>query len=438
MKGNVQVARATMQEAVLPERVQEALGQLVGAAKEGLLALSVGVGLGVLSELMEEEVDDVVGPKGEHNPERTAVRHGHEAGEVTLGGRRVAVERPRVRTADGDQEVALGTYAHFADRDPLARVVLERMLAGVSTRRYPRTQEPVGEEVEAQARSTSKSAVSRTFVERTRQALGELMSRQLGDMRLAVMMIDGLELKGRMNIVALGVTTEGIKVPLGLWDGSTENAIVVTALLSDLVERGLDPEQGMLFVIDGSKALRKGIRSVFGDVPIQRCIRHKERNVLGHLPERDRPAVKARLRKAWAETDHPRALEQLKGLASELDHTHPGAAGSLREGLEETLTVVRLGIKGKLKRTLESTNPAESMIDTVRTTQRNVKYWSSGEMGLRWTAAGLLEAEKQFRKVIGYKDLTKLAVAIERDLTTRRRSALTDTPIEEERIPALV
>jgi putative transposase len=438
VKGNVQVAQATMQEAVLPERVQEALGQLVGAAKEGLLALSVGVGLGVLSELMEEEVDDVVGPKGEHNPERTAVRHGHEAGEVTLGGRRVPVERPRVRTADGDQEVALGTYAHFADRDPLARVVLERMLAGVSTRRYPRTQEPVGEEVEAKARSTSKSAVSRTFVDRTRQALGELMSRQLGDMRLAVMMIDGLELKGRMNIVALGVTTEGIKVPLGLWDGSTENAIVVTALLSDLVERGLDPEQGMLFVIDGSKALRKGIRSVFGDVPIQRCIRHKERNVLGHLPERDRPAVKARLRKAWAETDHPRALEQLKRLASELDHTHPGAAGSLREGLEETLTVIRLGIKGKLKRTLESTNPAESMIDTVRTTQRNVKYWSSGEMGLRWTAAGMLEAEKQFRKVIGYKDLAKLAVAIERDFTTRRRSALTDTPIEEELIAALV
>jgi putative transposase len=191
-----------MQEGVLPERVQEALGQLVGAAKEGLLALSVGVGLGVLSELMEQVVDDVVGPKGKHNPERTAVRHGHEAGEVTLGGRRVSVERPRVRTADGDQEVTPGTYVHFADRDPLARVVLERMLAGVSTRRYPRTQEPVGEEVEAQARSTSKSAVSRTFVERTRQALSELMSRQLGDMRLAVTMIDGLELKGRMNIVA--------------------------------------------------------------------------------------------------------------------------------------------------------------------------------------------------------------------------------------------
>jgi transposase-like protein len=401
---------------VLPERVLEALGQLVGAAKEGLLALSVGVGLGVLTEVMEEEVDDVVGPKGKHNADRDAVRHGHEDGEVTLGGRRVEVKRPRVRTVDGEAEVQLQTYEHFADRDPLARVVLERMLAGVSTRRYRRTQEPVGEQVETNARSTSKSAVSRTFVERTRHALAELMSRQLADLRLAVMMLDGLELKGRMNIVALGITTEGVKIPLGLWEGSSENATVATALLSDLVERGLDPEQGMLFVIDGSKALRKAIRSVFGEVPVQRCIRHKERNVMHHLPERDRPPIKARLRRAWAETDYDRALEQLQRLASELDYTHPGAAGSLREGMEETLTVIRLGIRGKLKRTLESTNPCESMIDGVRTTQRNVKHWSSGEMGLRWTAAGMLEAEKQFRKVIGYLDLPRLAVAIERRL----------------------
>jgi putative transposase len=413
---NVAVAQATSQEAVLPERVQEALGQLVGAAKEGLLALSVGVGLGVLSELMEEEVDDVVGPKGKWNAERTAVRHGHGPGEVTLGGRRVDVARPRVRTADGDAEVQLSTYQHFADRDPLARVVLERMLAGVSTRRYSRTQEPVGEEIETRARSTSKSAVSRSFVERTREALGELMGRQLGDLRLAVMMLDGLELKGRMMIVALGITTQGVKIPLGLWEGSTENATVATALLSDLVERGLDPEQGMLFVLDGSKALRKAVRSVFGEVPVQRCLWHKERNVLGHLPERDRPQVKARMRRAWQETDYPRALEQLTTLAGELDHTHPGAAGSLREGMEETLTVIRLKITGKLRRTLESTNACESMIDTVRRTQRNVKRWSSGEMGLRWTAAGMREAEQQFRKVIGYTDLPRLAIAIERQL----------------------
>jgi len=405
-----------MQEAVLPERVQEALGQLVGAAKEGLLALSVGVGLGVLTGLMEEEVDDVAGPKGKHNPERTTVRHGHEDGSVTLGGRRVEVRRPRMRTADGESEVSVQTYQHFADRDPLARVVLERMLAGVSTRRYERTQEPVGEDVETEARSTSKSSVFRTFVERTRQALGELMSRQLGDLRLAVMMLDGLELKGRMMIVALGITTEGVKIPLGLWEGSTENATVATALLSDLVERGLDPEQGMLFVIDGSKALRKAVRSVFGEVPVQRCLWHKERNVLQHLPERDRPPIKTRIRRAWRETDYHRALEPLQALAAELERTHPGAAGSLREGMEETLTVIRLGIKGKLRRTLESTNPCESMIDTVRTTQRNVKNWSSGEMGLRWTAAGMLEAERQFRKVIGYTQLPQLAVAIERRL----------------------
>jgi len=232
-----------MDEVVLPERVQEALGQLVGSAREGLLALSVGVGLGVLAELMEEEVVEVAGPRGRHDPERVAVRHGHESGEVTLGGRRVGVERPRVRSADGSEEVRILTYEHFADRDPLSRIVLERMLAGVSTRRYRRTQELVGDEVEQTARSTSRSAVSRTFVERTRVALGELMSRRLEDVRLAVMMLDGLELKGRTNIVALGISTDGVKIPLGLWEGSTENATVATALLSDLVERASIPSR---------------------------------------------------------------------------------------------------------------------------------------------------------------------------------------------------
>ncbi len=225
MRKTVSVAQATTQEVVLPARVQEALGELVGAAREGLLALSVCVGLGVLAELMEDEVDDVVGAKGKWNPGRAFVRHGREAGEVTLGGRRLPVERPRVRTADG-----------HADRDPLTRVVLERMLAGVSTRRYQRVQEPVGSLVEQAARSTSKSSVSRAFVKRTHAALGELMGRRLVDVRLAVMMLDGIELQGRTNIVALGITTEGVKIPLGLREGSSENATVATALLSDLVE----------------------------------------------------------------------------------------------------------------------------------------------------------------------------------------------------------
>jgi len=423
--------------AALPERVQEALGELAGAAKEGLLALSVGVGLGVLHELMAEEVDEVVGPRGKHDPERSAVRHGRESGEVTLGGRRVAVERPRARTADGTAEVPLQTYAHFADRDALSRVVLERMLAGVSTRRYPRTQEPVGEQVEAEARSTSKSAVSREFVARTRENLEALMSRRLDDVRLAVLMIDGIDLKGRTNVVALGITTDGVKIPLGLWEGSTENATVATALLSDLVDRGLDTEQGVLCVLDGAKALRKAVRDVLGvHTPVQRCIRHKERNVADHLPERDRPAVKRRLRRAWADTDHDRALDQLRVLAGELDRTHPGAAGSLREGMEETLTLTRLGIRGSLKRTLESTNPCESMIECVRRSSRNVKRWQSGDMALRWTAAGMLEAERQFRRIIGYRDLAKLAVAIERDLN--RQATVDHTPTEEVPIPATV
>jgi len=418
----VPVAEATSDEGVLPERIQEALGQLVGAAKQGLLALSVEVGLGVLRELLEQEVDELVGPKGKWNPDRSAVRHGHENGEVTLGGRRVPVKRPRARTVDGESELPLETYEHFADRDALEEVVLERMLAGVSTRQYRRAQEPVGEQLETDARSTSKSAASRVFVARTRQKLWKLMNRPLSDLRLAVIMLDGIELHGYTNIVALGITTEGEKLALGLWDGSTENAAVAAALLSDLVDRGVDVEQGLLFVIDGAKALRKAIRQVFGNkVPVQRCVQHKQRNVLDHLPERERPAVKTRLRRAWKETAHDRALEQLTALALELDHAHPGAAASLREGMEETLTVTRLGITGKLKLTLQSTNPCESMISTVRVIHRNVKRWTSGDMCLRWTAAGMLEAETRFRKVEGYRGLAGLAVKIEHDLLRNRQ-----------------
>ncbi|MGH2832238.1 MAG: IS256 family transposase [Solirubrobacteraceae bacterium] len=400
----------------LPARVQEALGELAVSAKEGLLALSVGVGLGVLAELMEAEVEEVVGPKGKHDPDRVAVRHGHEDGEVTLGGRRVAVKRPRARTVDEKTEVPLVTYEHFADRDPLSRLVLEQMLAGVSTRHFQRTREPVGEQVEQAARSTSKSSVSRDFVAKTKENLLALMSRPLSDIRLAALMIDGIELKGRCAIVALGVDTNGVKHPLGLWDGSSENAAIARELLSNLVARGLDVEQGVLCVIDGGKALRKAIDEVLGHVPVQRCVRHKERNVLDHLPERDRPQVKARLRRAWALEDHDRALAELRTLASELEHSHPGASASLREGMAETLTVTRLGVKGQLKRTLQSTNPCESMIETIRRTSRNVKHWQSGEMCLRWTAAGMLEAERQFRRVTGHPDLAKLAIAIERDL----------------------
>jgi len=415
----------------LPRRVQDALGELAGAAKEGLLALSVGVGLGVLHELLEAEVDEVVGPKGRHDRERTAVRHGHEGGEVTLGGRRVAVRRPRARTADGEHEVELGTYAHFADRDQLAEVVLERMLAGVSTRRYACTGEPVGSEVDELARSTSKSAVSREFVSRTREQLIDLMSRPLDDLRLAVVMLDGIELKGRCCVVALGIDSDGVKQPLGLWDGSTENATVATTLLANLTGRGLDVDQGVLVVLDGGKALRKAVNDVFGvHTPVQRCVRHKERNVIDHLPEHQRDTVRRRLRAAWALDDHDAALNRLRVLADELARTDPGAAASLREGMQETLTVTRLGVTGRLKLTLQSTNPCESMIETVRRISRNVKRWQNGDMCLRWTAAGMLEAEQQFRRIIGHTDLAKLAVAVERDVAAKRAAAFTSQPLD--------
>jgi transposase-like protein len=323
---------------------------------------------------------------------------------------------PRVRTADGSEEVALGTYEHFASRDPLTRLVLEQMLAGVSTRRLRRSREPVGEQVTAVERSVSKSAVSRAFVAKTSENLDALMARSLADVRLAVLMIDGIDLKGRTNVVALGISTDGIKTPLGLWEGSSENAAVATALLADLVERGLDVEQGVLVVLDGSKALRKAVRDVLGaDTPVQRCVRHKERNIMDHLPERDREHVKRKLRAAWALSNHVEAVDRLGALADELARSHPGAAASLREGMEETVTVIRLGISGPLKRTLESTNPCDSMIECVRRSSRNVKHWQNGDMALRWTAAGMLEAERQFRRVIGHGDLAKLANAIERD-----------------------
>ena len=219
------------------------------------MALSVGVGLSVVHELMEAEVEEVVGPKGKHNPDRTANRHGHERGSMTLGGRRVEVTRPRIRTADDERELPVETYEHFADRDPLTVVVMNRMLAGVSTRRYAAVGEPIGEEVERESRSTGKSTISEQFVERTKTALGELMGRPLQDVRLAVMMLDGIEIADRTHVVALGITTDGVKIPLGLWEGSTENATLARSLLSDLVDRGLDPEQAILFVIDGGKAL---------------------------------------------------------------------------------------------------------------------------------------------------------------------------------------
>ena len=397
----------------LPQEIQLALTDIAVAAREGLLAMSVAAGMAVMAAMFEAEITEIAGPKGKHNPERVAVRHGAEKGSVTLGGRRVAVTRPRARTVDG-HEVPLQSYVHFAAEDLLAQVVMERMLAGVATRRHARAAEPVGEAAGKQ-KSTSKSAISRRFVKLTETALAELMARDLSGEDIKVLMIDGEHLAERCVVVALAITADGTKKPVGLWDGSTENKTVVRALLADLVERGMNVDDGLLVVCDGAKALAAGVRAVFGDTAlIQRCTLHKRRNIADHLPDKDKAWVDAKLVKAFGHPDPEQGLRNAKQLAAQLDKSYPGAAASLREGLEQMFTVARLGIDGRLAKTLTTSNPVESMISIARTTNRNVTRWRDGQMVLRWTAAGMLNAERSFRRIKGFKQMSRLVDALRR------------------------
>ena len=276
-------------ELVLPERVTVALAELAGAAREGLLALVVGTGLGVLGSLLDAEVDRLVGPRGRHNPERVAVRHGTQAGRVTLGGRRVRVDRPRVRRADGAGELPLPTWQALAGTQLLDQLAVERMLARLSTRRYGAGLEPVGSQVEQTASSTSRSAVSRRFVAATEHALAELLAADLTGLDLIALMVDGVKVAEHCCVVALGITIDGTKVPLGLAEGATENTSVVTDLLVGLRERGLDTTRPILVVIDGAKALRRAVTDVFDHPVVQRCQLHKLRNVTDRLPTRSPP-----------------------------------------------------------------------------------------------------------------------------------------------------
>jgi len=398
----------------LPEEIALAMTDIAGAAREGLMAMSVAAGMAVMAAMFEAEITEACGPKGKHDANRAAVRHGPGRGSVTLGGRRVAVDRPRARTTDG-HEVPLGSYEHFAAEDMLTQVVMERMLAGVATRRHARTAEPVGEKVSGTEKSTSKSAISRRFVRQTETALGQLMARDLTDLDIKVLMLDGEHMAERCVVVALAITADGTKVPVGLWDGSTENKTVVRALLADLVERGLAFDDGLLVVLDGAKALSAAVREVFGaKALIQRCTLHKRRNIAEHLPDKEQAWVDAKLVKAFGHPDPEQGLRNAKSLATQLDKNYPGAAASLREGLQEMFTVARLGVDGRLAKTLTTSNPVESMISIARATNRNVTRWRDGQMVLRWTAAGMLNAERSFRRIKGYKQMPQLVAALQR------------------------
>jgi transposase-like protein len=403
----------TSQPAV-PEQVSVALGELAGELREGLLALAVGTGLQVMAALMEADITAVCGPKGRHDPDRAAVRHGHGAGSVSLGGRRVPVERPRMRAADGSGELAVASYELFSDTEILGRMALERMLAGLSTRRYGLGLEPVGARTEQAATSTSRSAVSRRFVAQTQTALAALLAADLSGLDLVALMVDGVHFGEHTCVVALGIGIDGIKHPLSLVEGSTENTTLVTELIVGLRERGLDVTRPILVVLDGSKALRRAVLDVFDRPVVGRCQLHKIRNVADHLPEKLRSVVTARMRRAYHADSALAAEAELGVLAAELDRTHPGAAASLREGMAETLTVLRLNMSPTLARTFRSTNAIESMISICRDHASNVKNWRDGTMALRWCAAGMIEAGKQFRRVNGHMHLRSLRDTLEK------------------------
>lgn len=403
----------------VPEQVTIALAEIVESAQEGLLALAVGAGLQVMQALMADSVSQVCGPPGQHNPDRVGYRHGTEDGSATLGGRRVPLRRPRVRAADGSGELPVPAYELFSGTELLGRLAMERMLAGLSTRRYRTGLEPVGEQVEATATATSKSAVSRRFVAATETALAELMGADLSGLDLVAFLVDGVHFAESCCVVALGIGLDGTKYPLAVEEGSTENATLVTDLLVGLRERGLDVTRPVLAVLDGSKALRRAVLDVFDAPVIQRCQQHKIRNVKDKLPERLRTTVERRMRAAYQAESALVAEAQLGELARELDKTHPGAAASLREGLEETLTVLALGVPPTLARTMRSTNPIESMISICREHSSNVKRWQGGQMALRWCAAGMIEAGKQFRRVNGHLHLPALRTALDRHVATQ-------------------
>lgn len=396
----------------LPLEATVALADVAGAIKDGLLAFASTTGLLVMHQLMEAELTTLIGPKHARIPERAGNRHGTSAGSVVLGGRKVAARRPRGRTRDGT-EIALDTWAAFSSEDLLDQVVMERMLAGVATRRHADVAEPLGVALEARSSATGRSAVSRRFVRATTRALDELLARDLSELDAVVLMIDGIVVAGQCCVAALVITTDGRKVPVGLYLGDTENKTVVTDLLADLHARGLSAERGLLVVIDGGKALARAVDKVFGQHALfGRCTLHKRRNVAGYLSKETAGRIDRRLAAAFNQPDPAAGLARAKAIAAELEADHPDAAASLREGLADMFTVRRQGVEGRLARSLTNTNCIESMMSIARTTMGNVKRWRDGRMKKRWAAAGMLEAERSFRRVKGCREMPILVAAL--------------------------
>ena len=377
-----------------------------GNIQNAFFELCLDAGQQVLFAMMEQDREDLCGPRWKRDPERSAGRSGTTRSEVTLGGRRIPIPRPRVRSTEGE-EIELPTFAFASRRDPMDRHTLNAVACGISNRKYARSLERLPESIEE--RSTSKSSVSRRYVAMTAKQLTGWMTTPLGGRHFPIVMIDGIHLGDHLVLIALGIDIEGKKQVLGLREGTTENGQVVRSLLRDLVSRGLDPERGRLFVIDGAPALISAIQKTFGGLAkIQRCQIHKLRNILGHLPDHLHANVTAVLREAWGLGDATVAKRRLERLASSLEAEHPGAAASVREGLDETLTLQSLGVDGRLYVKLRTTNAIENLNSGIAWYSKNVKRWQSGSMVVRWVSAAIVEAEKKFRRVQGWRDIQKL------------------------------
>lgn len=383
--------------------------------------LCVDAGQQVLFAMMEQDREELCGPRWKRDPDRSAGRAGTTRSEVTLGGRRIPIPRPRVRSTEGE-EIELPSFAFATSRDPMDRHTLNAVACGISNRKYARSLDRLPESIEE--RSTSKSSVSRRYVAMTARQLTNWVTTPLGDRHFPIVMIDGIHLGDHLVLIALGIDVEGKKQVLGLREGNTENGQVVRSLLRDLVSRGLDPERGRLFVIDGAPALISAIKATFGSLAkIQRCQIHKQRNILGHLPDHLHANVTAVLREAWKLGDATVAKRRLERLASSLEADHPGAAASVREGIDETLTLQELGVDGRLYVKLRTTNAIENLNSGIAWYSKNVKRWQSGSMVVRWVSSAILEAEKKFRRVQGWKDIQKLIRSLTALETTEEATA---------------
>jgi putative transposase len=375
-------------------------------------------GLQIIRAVMEDEVARRVGPRYQPASARDGWRWGQQPGYVVFAGQKVSVQRPRVRTREG-REMELESYTRLQHDGRRQRAVREGIVAGLTSRNYQRAVQSV-----LDGYGIRKSSVSREFVQASTAQLKKLCERNLGELDLVAILIDGIHLGKQVLVVALGIETSGKKHVLGLWQGATENTVVVKDLLEDLVTRGLSTERRYLFVIDGAKALRAAIERVFGErAEVQRCQLHKRRNVAEYLPKGAQGDTDRRIRNAYAMTGYAEAKVELQKLFRQLERVNPSAARSLQEGLEETLTVHRLSVGELLRRSLANTNPIESCLSTVERVARNVKLWHAGDQALRWTATGLLEAERKFRKVKGFRELPALQRKLNPALTQQAEVA---------------